>query len=421
MTEPADLPVFTQSPRDDAFIQDPFPAYDQLRGLGRLVWWEDYGIAMTGHYDLVSALLRDRRFGREVTHVRSRAELGWPDLPEHVRPFYDFEGNSLLEREPPVHTRLRGLVNRAFVSRAVEKLRPRIDALANTLIDGFEGEGTVDLLERFATPIPVIVIAELLGLPAGDVGLMLDWSHRMVAMYEFGRTRAIEDEAVAATHEFSAYMRDRIAAKRSDLSDDLLSALIGARDHGDRLSDDELVTTAILLMNAGHEATVHAIANAAHLLLTQMETGPSRRSALSQALENAAEAEAISEETLRYDPPLHLFTRYALEDLQLEGHHFRVGDRVGLLLGAANRDPTAFGDAAGFIPARYQGAKPDPVPVSFGAGIHFCVGAPLARLELQVALPVLFARLPDLRHAGGDVRYADRYHFHGLESLPVVW
>lgn len=389
-------------PRDPDFFNNPYPAYHQLRAEMPVFKWEHYGYwCFTRHAD-VAALLRDRRFGRQILHVMSREELGWPETPDHLKPFYDVERHSLLETEPPVHTRLRGLVNRAFLSRTVERLRPRITKLAHELIDGFVDKGETDLLESFATPIPIVIIAELLGVPAEQGPQLLQWSHDMVAMYQARRDREIEEKAVAATIAFSDFMRDYVRERRSRPGDDLLSQLISAEMQGNALSEDELITTAILLLNAGHEATVHAIANGVKALIEAGQAG-------------ATLSDGHVEELLRFDAPLHLFTRYALEDVEYEGIRLRKGETVGLMLGAANRDPARFPEPDRFDPAR----SPNP-QVSFGAGIHFCVGAPLARLELAVALPVLFERLPGLRLADRP-RYRDSYHFHGLESLKLAW
>jgi cytochrome P450 len=270
------------------------------------------------------------------------------------------------------------------------------------------GGNPVDLIEAFATPIPVIVIAELLGVPVERALDMLDWSHRMVAMYQPGRTRAVEDSAVAATLEFAAFLRAYVKERRESPRDDLISSLIAAESAGDKLSEDELIAGCIQLLNAGHEATVHSIGNGVKAILESgREAGPL-----------FADAEAIAatvEECLRFDAPLHFFDRYALEAVELHGIRLRKGDRIGMLLGAANRDPARYAEAARFDPAR-----PAVPHVSFGAGIHFCIGAPLARLEMQVAMPILFARLPRLRMAGA-AHYRNSWHFHGLEALPVAW
>ena len=256
-------------------------------------------------------------------------------------------------------------------------------------------------MTAFATPIPVIVICDLLGVPSEMAQQLLAWSHDMVAMYQARRDRAVEDKAVKATVEFSIFMRGYIGQRRTEPRDDLLSELIRAEELGQKLSEDELVTTAILLLNAGHEATVHAIGNGIKTLLEHDIRG--------------GIGEGRIEETLRFDAPLHLFTRYALEDLEYAGIRLRKGETVGLMLGAANRDAARFADPDRFQPSR------DPNPhVSFGAGIHFCIGAPLARLEMQIALPLLFQRLPKLALAEAP-RYRDAYHFHGLESLRVTF
>jgi len=397
------------SPTDPAFVADPYPAYAAIRQACPVFLWEDYGFpCLAGHAD-VAAALRDRRLGRQILHLVSRADLGWPEPKPHLEAFDAVERHSLLELEPPAHTRLRGLVNRAFVSRAIERLRPRIASLAHDLLDGVEGAGEADLIAAFAQPIPVVVIAELLGVPVADAPDLVSWSHAMVAMYRLAPTRAEEDAAAAASAAFAAYLRRLIAERRAEPRDDLLSHLVRAETEGERLTEDEIVSTAILLLNAGHEATVHAIGNAAAAIL--------RNGADPAGLfaDEAATAGAV-EEALRLDPPLHLFTRYALEDLELFGLQLKRGERIGLLLGAANRDPSVFPE-----PGRFDPARPNALAhLAFGAGIHFCLGAPLARLEMQVALPILFRRLPRLALAEPP-RYRDSYHFRGLEALRVIW
>ncbi|UPH70780.1 cytochrome P450 [Abyssibius alkaniclasticus] len=384
---------FEQSPTAPEFVQNPYPFYDRARPTGPFFDWADYGHLCSASYEVVSALLRDRRFGRELPAGLSR------DIPDHLKPFYDFESHSMLEREPPTHTRLRSLVVRAFTSRQIAALAPGIEALCHELVDRFP-DGQFDLLQHYAETIPVIVIARLLGVPEEMAPQLLRWSHDMVAMYQAGRSRKIEDDAVAATLAFSAYLRDLIAARRKAPGNDLLSSLIAARDDGDRLSEDELISTSVLLLNAGHEATVHAIGNATKTLLE---------------LEYRGEiSDAVIEETLRYDPPLHMFTRFAMEDIEVFGQQFAKGQVVGLLLAGANRDATKYAKPNAFDPVRGGLGN-----TSFGAGLHFCVGAPLARLELAYALPILFSRLPRLQLAAAPL-YANRYHFHGLERLMLT-
>ncbi|MBF9041831.1 cytochrome P450 [Rhodobacterales bacterium HKCCE4037] len=381
-----------QSPTEPAFVQNPYPFYDRARATGTLFHWADYDLICTTTHGLTNAILRDRRFGREPVEALP--------IPDHLKPFYDVEAHSMLELEPPRHTRLRRLVLQAFTSRRIKALAPEITQLTHELIDRFPS-GEHDLLDTFCRPIPVIIIARLLGVPEAMAPDLLRWSNAMVMMYQAGRTRADEDASVKAAEEFVAFLRGYVSEKRRTPADDLISALIAAEDGGETLSSDELITTCILLLNAGHEATVHSLGNAIRLCLRDGHRPP-------------ADPSAFVEETLRYDPPLHMFTRHAYEDVTLDGHTFRRGDQVGLLLAAANRDPTAYQDPAGFQPGR-----DGPANLAFGAGLHFCVGAPLARLELGIALPALFDRCPDM-HATAPANYADIYHFHGLDSLPVT-
>ncbi len=266
-------------PCDPEFFQNPYPAYHAIRSATPIFKWEQYGYWCFARHEDVNALLRDRRFGRQILHVASREELGWPETPAHLKPFYAFEQHSLLELEPPVHTRLRGLVTRSFLARQVERLRPAIVSLSNGLIDRFEAKGEADLLSEFATPIPVIVICDLLGVPSEMAQQLLAWSHDMVAMYQARRNRSIEDAAAKATVEFSSFMREYIGKRRKEPREDLLSELIRAEEQGQKLTEDELVTTAILLLNAGHEATVHAIGNGVKTLLERGVQARDRRRA----------------------------------------------------------------------------------------------------------------------------------------------
>jgi cytochrome P450 len=386
------MKTLSQSPTDPGFVQDPYPFYARARATGPLIFWSDYAMPVATTHAAVNALLRDRRFGREPVTPR--------EIPDRLAPFYAVEAHSMLELEPPRHTRLRSLVLRAFTSRRINALAPEIGALTHDLIDAFPG-GAFDLLDAFCRPIPVIVIARLLGVPEAMAPDLLRWSNAMVMMYQAGRSRADEDAAVAATVEFVAFMRDYVERRRSDPRDDLISALIAAEEDGARLTTDEMITTCILLLNAGHEATVHTLGNAVKL-------------ALESGARPGPDAAPFVEEVLRHDPPLHLFTRWAYEEVEVHGHVFRRGDEVGLLLASAGRDEAAYDGAGTFRPDRSDG----PANLAFGAGLHFCVGAPLARLEMQIALPILFQRYPGLTLAETP-RYADIYHFHGLEALRV--
>ena len=380
-----------QSPTDAAFVQDPYPFYDRARAAGDLFYWDEYGMVCAVSHRAVRDALRDRRMGRAVPEENVAA------VSEHLAPFYAVEAHSMLELEPPTHTRLRGLVLRAFTSRRIAALAPDIEELARALVAGFP-DGPFDLLERFGQPLPVRIIARLLGVPEADERRLLGWSNAMVAMYQARRTRAIEEAAARAAAEFTAYIRDYVEVKRGRPGDDLITVLIAAEEDGERLSTEELVTTCILLLNAGHEATVHTLGIGAKTL---MEKG---------VREVTPE---VVEEVLRYDPPLHMFTRHAYEDFEFYGHEVKRGDEIACLLGAANRDPAAYPD-----PGRFDQARTGPQNVAFGAGIHFCVGAPLARLEIEIGLRVLFEMCPGLRMVE-EPRFGDVYHFHGLERLLV--
>jgi unspecific monooxygenase len=396
-------------PRDAAFYQNPYAFYSALHLGTPTFLWEDYGHWCFTGFREVNALLRDKRFGREILHVATREELGWPPPKPHTAAFDLTEKYSLLALEPPAHTRLRTLVNRAFVSRNVAQLRPRIERLANEMVDRLEPEGGTELIRNFAAPIPAVIIAEMIGLPAEMAGQLVSWSNRMVQMYMYGVTHETELDANQASADFMAYLREVIAERRKAPKEDLLTHMLTSEVDGQKLSEDEVMSTAILLLNAGHEATVHTTGNAVKTIL---ESGLDPKTLFA----TPEQTEATVEECLRFDAPLHMFTRYALSDVTLDsGQSFRKGEVIGLMLGAANRDPTRFKDADSFDPFRTDGQN-----VSFGAGIHFCIGAPLARIELQVALSTLFRRLPDLRLAS-QPRYNNVYHFHGLERLDVAW
>ena len=362
----------SQSPTDPAFVQDPYPFYERARASGPFFHWTDYDLACTGNAAAVNAIFRDRRFGREASEPLP--------VPPHLAPFYAVEAHSMLELEPPRHTRLRSLVLRAFTSRRIAALEPEIASLSHELIDRFP-TGPFDLLQAFGQPLPVIIIARLLGVPEAMAPELLRWSNAMVGMYQARRTPAMEAAAVAATEDFVAFLTGYIGERRARPADDLITSLIAAEMEGERLSTEELISTCILLLNAGHEATVHTIGNGVKTLL---ETGT--------AAALLDDPEATVEEVLRFDPALHMFTRWVYEEVEVMGQTFQRGDRVGLLLAAANRDPGVWEEPGQFRPARRMKAN-----VSFGAGLHFCVGAPLARLELQTALPILFQRLSGLR------------------------
>ncbi len=379
-------------------MQNPYDFYEKVRAGGdQLFYWEEFGLPCSVSYAANWAILKDRRFGREAPKGRE------PDKPPHQAGFWAVENHSLLELEPPRHTRLRGLVLRAFTSRWIAELEPEITALCHNLIDAIP-DGEFDLLTHFAQKLPVIIIARLLGIPEDRADDLLAWSHDIVGMYQAKRDHTMELAASRAATQFADFMREYIDYRRQRPADDLITHLIAAEEDGEKLSTDELISTCILLLNAGHEATVHSIGNGVAAML---QTG------LNPDWLTPDNIDKTVEEIIRFDPPVHMFQRWAYEDIDVGSHTIKTGEKVACILAGANRDPARWTNAGIFDPAR-----PIQTNTGFGAGVHFCIGAPLARLEMRVALPILFDRLPGLKLLV-QPRYGQTYHFHGLEALQV--
>ncbi|MFJ6995752.1 cytochrome P450 [Streptomyces sp. NPDC003090] len=392
------------SPR---FVADPYPVYAALREAGRVHWFAPTRQYLVPHHADVSALLRDRRLGRTYLHRFTHEEFGrTPPPPEH-KPFTTLNGQGLLDLEGPDHTRIRRLVAKAFTPRTVERLEPVVHRLAAELVDGLVADGGGDLLARVAEPLPVAVIAEMLGVPAADRPLLRPWSAAICGMFELNPDEDTARRAVAASTEFSAYLRELIARRRKDPGDDLVSALIAAHDEGDRLTEQEMVSTCVLLLNAGHEATVNTTVNGWWTLFRHPEQLAALRS-------GAVPLSAAVEELLRYDTPLQMFERWVLDDIEIGGVTVERGSEVALLFGSANRDPARFPD-----PDRLDLARTENPHVSFGAGIHYCLGAPLARLELTASFGELMRRAPGMRPAA-EPRWRPGYVIRGLEELLVT-
>ena len=388
----------SQSPLDPSFVQNPYAFYDAARTAGPVVFWEDYGMPAVFDAATIQALLRDRRLGREKPAERQQP------VEDHLADWWAVEQTSMLDMEPPRHTRLRSLVLRAFTSRRIAHLSPDIKEITADLLADLPNE-PFDLIPAFCTALPVRIIARLLGVPEEMAPDLLKWSNAMVAMYQAGRTRAIEDAANTAARDFTRFLTDYITRRRHDPRDDLITELIAAEEAGDKLTTTELIGTCVLLLNAGHEATVHSLGNAVKCLLEQST------SRMALAPDRIA---ATVEELLRYDPPLHMFTRFAYADIDLGHTTLKKHQEVALILGAAGRDLALHDNPHLFDP--YRPAKPH---AAFGGGLHFCVGAPLARLELQMALPALFGALPTMR-LSEPPRYAQSYHFHKLDRLLIT-
>ncbi|MFT5896910.1 MAG: cytochrome P450 [bacterium] len=401
--------TLNQDPREHEFVQNPYALYNQLHRTGEPVFWKNYGFWCLPSFDDVNSVLRDRQFARVPPPGHEALEM-----PTHLVDFAASEKYSLLALEPPAHTRLRKLVNRAFLNRQVNLMSSGIRELANRCLDEVQLQGQFDVLKDYAAPIPVTVITRLLGVSEDSGQQLIVWSHAMVQVYTLTQSVAEEHLANQAAAEFQEFLKNCLARKRKEPGDDLLSHLIQQQNDEEPLSDEEIICVAILLLNAGHEATVHQLGNAVLTLLNHYPI--ERRDQLLSLLADDTSADAIVTECLRFAAPLHLFTRYAQTSIKLNEHvRLEPGDQVGLLLAAANRCPRRFKDPEQFNPKRDDAGH-----LSLGAGIHFCVGAHLAKLELRIALQVLFSRFPTLRLSGTAV-YQNSYHFHGLEKLPVTW
>ena len=398
--------------REPSFYENPYATYRVLLADCPMFFWQEHQLWTFASHRDVFDLLRDRRLGRQVSHIKTRQELGLDPIPERNQPFFDIDNLSMLASEPPVHTRMRSLVQKAFVARQVEGLRDQIQSLCNQLIDEIElefasGLNHFDLLKEYATPIPVTIIADFLGVPRECCDDLLTWSHAMVQMYEMQRTPEMERNAVAASKEFVEFLRSYVSFRRNKLGDDLISHLIRVESEGEKLSEDELIANCILLLNAGHEATVNVIGNGMLALLKNPEQ-------LHLWRQGQVAPETAVEEILRFDTPLHQFNRWVLEPVEIQGQHLKVGQEIALLLGAANHDPAVFQQPSELHLER----KPNP-HVSFGGGIHFCLGASLARLEVAIAIETLIRRLPNLTLVN-DPKFKNTYHFRGLESLMLA-
>ena len=382
------------------FVADPYRALAQLRSKGPLLWHEPSGMWLATTHAAVSQTLRNRKLGRI-----------WTDgVPlEQMEPFNVLHRNQMMENEPPVHTRLRRLVAGAFGRGHVERMRPRVEVLAKGLLDQLSGR--VDILAGYAEPLPVLVIADLLGVPGEDHILLRDWSQSIVHMYEQGITDEVKAAAATASVEFGDYVRTVVAdRKRAVLAgrggEDLISDLIEARDGDGKLSDDELVASVVLLLNAGHEASVNVFGNGIHALLSH----PGQLARLTSG--DVPVATAL-EELIRFDSPLQLFERTATDSIELLGNTVKSGQKVACLMGSANRDGEVFARADEFDVGR------DPNPhLGFGIGVHFCLGAPLARMELEITLRHLLERFPRLR-LGSEAPRRPTWVLRGFEQIDV--
>lgn len=394
-------------PWDPTFVSDPYPAYAELRERGRVTYYEPTDQWLVPRHADVSALLRDRRLGRTYQHRFTHEDFGRTAPPPEHEPFHTLNDHGMLDLEPPDHTRIRRLVSKAFTPRTVEQLKPYVGQLAADLVDGLVAKGGGDLLTDVAEPLPVAVIAEMLGIPESDRAPLRPWSADICGMYELSPSEATAAKAVRASDEFSSYLRELIAARRKNPGDDLISGMIAAHDEDDdRLTEQELISTAVLLLNAGHEATVNSTVNGWWALFRNPEQLAALRA------DHSLIPTAV-EELMRYDTPLQLFERWVLDEIEIDGTTIPRGAEIAMLFGSANHDPAVFTD-----PERLDITRADNPHISFSAGIHYCIGAPLARIELAASMGALLEKAPTLRLAAEPDRKPN-FVIRGLEGLDV--
>ena len=366
---------------DASFLADPYPELAQVRAFGHPVWNEELGIFLAAGYHDANSVLRNKNLGRIFAPKQPESE--WAE-------FNWLHADSMLDSEPPKHTRLRSLISKAFNRGKIEGLRPLVERLAHELADGcaakLEADGRFDVIADFAEPLPVKVIAALLGFPAEEEHLLRPWSQAIVKMYEVAPTDGDREAAKLASHEFAEYVRALMILRKANPGADLISDLAQVEEAGERLNAQELIATCVLLLNAGHEASVNGFGNGLVAALEREDQAELLRTRSRQIADTAIG------EFLRFDAPLHLFERTATADTEIGGVKIKTGQKIAALLGSANRDASVFERADDMDLTR------DPNPhIGFGAGIHFCIGAPLARMEMATSLPVLFERFPKLR------------------------
>jgi cytochrome P450 len=393
-------------PSDEGFLADPYPALARLRESTRLLHDEARGRWFVPRHEDVRGCLRDKRLGRNFRHILSPEEIGVPPLDVRWQAFWDVERWSLLWLEPPDHTRIRKLVAAAFTPRSVEALREPTQRLARELLEPLAEAGEMELLYDYVQPYSIAVICRMLGVPLDRHRDLLGWSHRMVKMYEFDVPPDVAAGANEAAAEFHEYVRELIAERRASPRDDMVSALVGARVDGARLSDDEIVSTVIVLLNAGHEATVNTLGNG--MLAFARHPEQWRRVVAGEIAPQAA-----IEELIRFDPPLQLFERWVLEDgFSIGDVAIPLGAKLALLFGSANRDPRVFERPDDFDVGRGNAAQ----HIGFGGGIHVCIGAPLARIELEASVNALRELWPGFQLAEEPKR-TGAFVIWGLEAL----
>lgn len=391
-------------------VADPYPLLAALREHDPVHWSEKYRSWFLTRFDDVTAALRDERFSSDRISPYRRSKLDGPDADPALRVAFGVLEDWMVFKDPPDHTRLRKLLSRAFTPRAVSRVRPRIAELADELLDKAieTGAGRTDLIRDYAYPLTASVIAEMLGVPREDHSLFKDWSDQITGLV-FGALSDADrhSRGAAGMAELTAYLSDLVRAHERRPKNDLLSALINARDEGDSLSHDEVIATGVLLLFAGHETTTNLIGSGVLALLRH----PDQRALLES---DPGLLSGAVEELVRFDGPAKSVVRLMTEDTDLHGRTLRRGQRVFLVLSAANHDPAAFEEAVRLDITRRPGRQ-----LGFSVGMHYCLGAPLARLEASIAIPRVFERLPMLSLTDEPLRWMPVLLTRGMERFPV--
>ena len=396
------------------FLRNPYPVYDQLRANDPIHWSAENGYWLFTRYaDIVSQVQNVQLSSNRTGAHQSRMP---PEAKAHFRPFFTAVGSWMLMIDPPDHTRLRGLVSKAFTPGVVENMRRRVQTLVDDMLASVQEQGRMDVMTDLANPLPATVIAEMLGVPGADQQQFKAWSDDIahgLGGIDSARTKeelfALYDLAQKSFLALASYFREKVAELRAHPKENLLSALSQAEEQGDRLTEDELFANCVLLMLAGHETTTNLVGNGVLALLRH----PDQKEKLAR---NPDLIVSAVEELLRYDSPVQKMGRIALTDIHLAGKQIQQGDLVCLSFGAANRDPEQFP-----APARLDIMRKPNRHLAFGHGLHYCVGAALARLEGQIAINTILGRLPKLQLETEDLEWNRNFTLRGLKSLPVTF
>jgi cytochrome P450 len=396
------------NPRDPAFIANPYPAFRELRETAP-VWRSPFGRTFLTRYEDASLLMRDRRLGKDYTEPEALIRRFGPTAMQE--PAVVELSHMMLMRDPPDHTRLRGLVTKVFTARKIEEMRPGIQAITDQLLDKVAGASEMDAIRDLAFPLPVLVICELLGIPEEDRARFVTSTASGAALLNpVPPTRAELDRANEGTLATGAYFETLFEQRRKEPRDDLLTLLVQAEEAGDHLTTEELRANVTLLFAAGHETTVNLIGNGIWSLLDNSSQWAAIR-------DDPALIPNAIEEILRFESPVQAVARTVAEPIEFRGIEFNKGELIVALIGAANRDPEIFPD-----PERMDVTRERLRPLSFGGGIHFCIGAQLARIEAEVVFSTLLRRMPDLALVNSAApQWRASFTLRGLTTLPVTW